>query len=88
MIEWRRQYGPEEITFDSIKIQSVAKNLEWRGVDQLNRPILWARPDLWNQKDSEGQLRYHVKVSTNISFSINNLFCTNPTNIGTFPTSE
>ncbi|KAG2844375.1 hypothetical protein JG687_00002984 [Phytophthora cactorum] len=64
IIEWRRTYEVDSITWDDVKSQLASGNMYWYGYDFQNRPILWVRAMLkdWTTMASrrEAEVRAHV----------------------------
>ncbi|OWZ24614.1 Transmembrane protein [Phytophthora megakarya] len=64
IIEWRRTYEVDSITWDDVKSQLASGNMYWYGYDFQNRPILWVRAMLkdWTTMSSrrEVEVRAHV----------------------------
>ncbi|KAG6597995.1 Transmembrane protein [Phytophthora cinnamomi] len=64
IVEWRRIYEVETITWDDVKAQLVSGNMYWYGYDFQNRPILWVRAKLkdWNAMASRRDIEVRAHV--------------------------
>ncbi|KAF5323643.1 hypothetical protein D9758_017081 [Tetrapyrgos nigripes] len=59
-IEWRREFKPELITPDEIKIEDEGGKIVINGFDKDGRPIIYMRPGRQNTATSPRQLRHLV----------------------------
>ncbi|GMF38345.1 unnamed protein product [Phytophthora fragariaefolia] len=64
IIEWRRIYEVNTVTWDDVKSHLVSGSMYWYGYDFQNRPILWVRAKLknWDTMSSQRdvEVRAHV----------------------------
>jgi len=61
-IEWRREFKPELITPDEVKIEDESGKILINGFDKDGRPIIYMRPGRQNTETSPRQLRHLVWV--------------------------
>ncbi|KAF9446275.1 CRAL/TRIO domain-containing protein [Macrolepiota fuliginosa MF-IS2] len=59
-LEWRREYQPDLIRPDEVKIESETGKIIITGFDRDGRPIIYMRPGLENTETSPRQLRHLV----------------------------
>ncbi|KAF8633543.1 hypothetical protein AX15_001346 [Amanita polypyramis BW_CC] len=59
-VEWRREFKPDLIVPDDVKIESVTGKIILNGFDNDGRPILYMRPGRENTETSQRQLRHLV----------------------------
>ncbi|KAF8346035.1 CRAL-TRIO domain-containing protein [Amanita rubescens] len=59
-MEWRRDFKPDLIPPEEVKIESVTGKIILNGFDNDGRPILYMRPGRENTETSERQLRHLV----------------------------
>jgi len=59
-MEWRREYQPELIPPDEVKIESETGKIILNGFDNEGRPIIYMRPGRENTQTSPRQLRHLV----------------------------
>jgi hypothetical protein len=59
-LEWRREYKPDLIPPDEVKIESETGKIVINGFDNDGRPIIYMRPGRENTQTSPRQLRYLV----------------------------
>jgi len=59
-LEWRRDFKPDLISPDEIRIESQTGKIILNGFDNDGRPILYLRPGLENTETSNRQLRHLV----------------------------
>ncbi|KAF5312323.1 hypothetical protein D9619_002787 [Psilocybe cf. subviscida] len=59
-IEWRREFKPDLITPDEVKIESETGKIIINGFDKDGRPIIYMRPGRENTETSPRQLRHLV----------------------------
>ncbi|KAF7312721.1 CRAL/TRIO domain-containing protein [Mycena indigotica] len=59
-MEWRREYQPDLITPDEVRVESETGKLILNGFDNEGRPILYVRPGRENTETSPRQVRYLV----------------------------
>ncbi|KAH7886336.1 CRAL-TRIO domain-containing protein [Phlebopus sp. FC_14] len=59
-IEWRREFRPELIVPDEVKIESETGKIILNGFDNDGRPIIYMRPGRENTETSPRQLRHLV----------------------------
>ncbi|KAG7393950.1 hypothetical protein PHYPSEUDO_000127 [Phytophthora pseudosyringae] len=64
IVEWRRVYEVDAITWDDVKSQLVSGNMYWYGYDFQNRPILWVRAMLkdWTTMSSRRDVEVKAHV--------------------------
>ncbi|KIY72238.1 CRAL/TRIO domain-containing protein [Cylindrobasidium torrendii FP15055 ss-10] len=59
-VEWRRDFKPDVIPPDEVKIESETGKIVINGFDKDGRPIIYMRPGLENTETSPRQLRHLV----------------------------
>ncbi|THH09331.1 hypothetical protein EW145_g2088 [Phellinidium pouzarii] len=59
-LEWRREYKPDLIPPDEVKIESETGKIILNGFDKDGRPVIYMRPGLENTSQSPRQLRHLV----------------------------
>ncbi|KAL5519430.1 hypothetical protein ACEPAH_1113 [Sanghuangporus vaninii] len=59
-LEWRREYKPDLIPPDEVKIESETGKILLNGFDKDGRPIIYMRPGRENTEQSPRQLRHLV----------------------------
>lgn len=59
-LKWRREYKPELIPPEEVRIESVTGKIVINGFDKDGRPIIYMRPGLENTERSPRQLRHLV----------------------------
>ncbi|KAF8323718.1 CRAL/TRIO domain-containing protein, partial [Clavulina sp. PMI_390] len=59
-LEWRRDYKPDLIPADEVKVEAETGKIILTGFDRDGRPILYLRPGRENTKESPRQIRHLV----------------------------
>ncbi|KAI9487364.1 MAG: CRAL-TRIO domain-containing protein [Benjaminiella poitrasii] len=59
-IKWRREYKPDEVDADAVRVEAETGKMYYSGFDRMGRPLWIMKPRYENSKDSDRQVKHIV----------------------------